>query len=75
VKAAEAAKKAAEAERKAAEAARKKEKVEATKAGFGTTTGLHKAQTALKVWALHLGCYITVHALSDNRVVHAGVAG
>lgn len=53
-KAAEAAKKASEAERRAAEAARKKEKAEAAKAGFGSTTGLHKAQSVFKVWWLAL---------------------
>jgi hypothetical protein len=41
--------KAAEAEKKAAEAAKRKEKAEAAKAGFGSTTGLHKAQNVFKV--------------------------
>jgi hypothetical protein len=75
LKAAEAAKRAAEAERKAAEAAKKKEKAEATKAGFGTTTGLHKAQTALKVCALRLRCLMTVNLLFDSRVLRASIAG
>lgn len=57
-KAEEAAKKAAEAEERAAAAARKKQKAEAAKAGFGSTTGLSKAQNVFKVW----GC---THAEMD----------
>jgi hypothetical protein len=53
-KAEEAARKAAEAEEKAAAAARRKHKAEAAKAGFGSTTGLSKAQNVFKVWAVQM---------------------
>lgn len=67
-KAAEAAKKAAEAEKKAAEAAKRKEATEAAKAGFGSTTQLHKAQNVFKVgttrWSSCIGCSVprSMHA-------------
>lgn len=62
-KADEAAKKAAETEKKAAETAKKKQATEAAKAGFGSSTELHKAQNVFKVGLVTALCNSSAQCL------------